>query len=101
VRKQIGDHDAGLSAFKTWKNNHVNIFKPGERPKKPSRSAAANEHTYNARVKRWRTKLEKYEERYRTFAQKKQKAYAKLAEAWLCKQVATSFSETGDVYPAV
>jgi hypothetical protein len=76
---------AGLSVFKTWKNNYVNIFKPGERPKKPSRSATSNEHTYNVRVKRWRAKLEKCEERYRTFAQKKQKAYAKLAEsqAWL------------------
>ncbi len=81
--------------LKTWKNNYVNIFKPCERPKKPS--AVSNEHTYNVRVKRWRSKLQKYEERYRTFAQKKQKEYAKLveAQAWLYNQVASSFSETG------
>ena len=68
---------AELPVFKTWKNNHVNIFKPGERPKKPSRSAVPNEHTYNTRVNRWRTKLEKYKERYHTFVQKKKKVYAK------------------------
>jgi hypothetical protein len=33
------------------------MFKPGERPKKPSMSAAPNEHTYNAREKRYRAKL--------------------------------------------
>ncbi len=87
---------SGLHLFKTWKNNYVNIFKPGERPKKPSRSATSNEQTYDVRVNRWRTKLEKYEERYHTFAQKKQKAYANLAEtqAWLYDQVVSSFSET-------
>ncbi len=53
-------------------------------------------HVYNARVKRWRAKLDKYEERYRMFVQKKQNAYAKLAEAqaWLYNQVAVLFSET-------
>jgi hypothetical protein len=50
---------AGLPAFKTWKNYYVSIFKPGERPKKPSRSAVTNEHTYNVRVKCWRVKLQK------------------------------------------
>jgi hypothetical protein len=42
-----------------------------------------------------KTKLDKYEERYHTFAWKKE--YAKLAEVqtWLYNQVATSFSETG------
>ena len=90
---------AGLPAFKTWKNNYINIFKPGERPKKPSKSVGSLHHTYKTRVLRWKAQLEKYEEKYRTFAQKKQKAYAKLAEAqaWLYNQVDTSFSETDSV----
>ena len=57
---------------------------------------AINHTTNKARLLRWRAKLEKYEEKYRTFAQKKQKAYAKLDEtqAWLYNQVASSLSET-------
>ena len=53
-------------------------------------------HVNNARVKLWGAKLNKYEEKYRTFVQKKQKAYAKIAEApaWLYNQVAALFSET-------
>ena len=53
-------------------------------------------HVYKARVKRWRAKLDKYEEQYRTFVQKKLKVYVKLAEAQtlLYNQVAVFFSET-------
>ena len=58
---------AGLPVFKTWKNNCINIFNPGERPKKPSKSVRSH-HTYKTRVLRWKTQLEKYEEENRTFA---------------------------------
>jgi len=43
-------------------------------------TAVGSTHVYNARVKRWGAKLNKYEEKYRTFVQKKQKAYVKIAE---------------------
>ena len=62
---------AGLPAFKTWKSNYVNIYKPGARPKKPSKTVAGTPHIYKARLMRWRAQLEKYEEKNRTFAQKK------------------------------
>ncbi len=52
-----------------------------------------NTHVYKARVKRWRAKLDKYEEKYRMFVQKKLKVYVKLAEAQalLYNQVAVFF----------
>jgi hypothetical protein len=59
-------------------------FKPGVRPMKPSKSGTDTSLNNARKVNRWMAKLRKNEE--------KQKAYAKLAQAWLYNQVAESFS---------